>query len=146
MSSRPSPSPSLDGAIAGLLEVYREVDRRVGATGARCEMRGLCCDFEKSDHRLYATHLEIVFVLQRHRGAFPGGGPLCPFWKDGLCMERERRPLGCRTYFCDGREREALQQIHEDALERIRRISAEHGLPHGYRPFVDAVRGGNHGA
>ena len=52
----------------------------------------------------------------------------CPYQQGGLCVARERRLLGCRTYSCDNEARGAGEEVCGGALERIRRIGAEAGL------------------
>jgi Fe-S-cluster containining protein len=129
------------GAREELLKLYREVDQEIRATGAVCWLRGDCCDFERSDHRLYASSLEIAFVQERYPEPFPSGSVLCPFWRERKCTERERRPLGCRTYFCDGRFRGQLEAIYEKYHRQLRELSARHGIEYRYGPFVKALRG-----
>jgi Fe-S-cluster containining protein len=121
-------------------EVYRQVDEEIRATGAVCWLRGDCCDFEASPHKLYASSIEIAYVKDRYPDPFPLGSVLCPFWKDRKCTERERRPLGCRTYFCDVRFRDQLEAIYEKHHRKIREIADRHGLEYRYEPFVAALR------
>ena len=120
-------------AIRDELEaLYREVDREIRDTGVVCWTRGLCCDFEKVDHVLYATAIEIAYVREERPGPFPSGSVLCPFWTNGLCGFRERRPLGCRTYFCDERYRDRLEALHEKHLSRLRDL-CRHQIRPGHR-------------
>jgi len=130
-------SPDLRSAIAA---VYRDADAAVSALGAACWARGDCCDFRRADHRLYATGLETAYASETPAGPRNPEEILCPFWIDGRCATRERRPLGCRTYFCDPRYREPLEAIHEKHLRRLREISEIHGFPWSYSGFVAAVR------
>jgi hypothetical protein len=120
--------------------IYRDVDREILECGVRCERRGDCCDFRRRGHRLYASSLEIAYVKERHPAPFPSGNVLCPFWKGGACAERERRPLGCRTYFCDPRYRRQLEEIYERYHRRIRQACEGHAIPYRYEPFVAALR------
>lgn len=121
--------------------LFEGVDRAVAETGAVCQARGVCCDFTRSEHTLWATWVEVAWVLETHAERWKPDDPLCPFWQGGLCTERERRPLGCRTYFCDPRSRDELERIHETFHERLRDLADRHGLPYRYIPFVRAVRG-----
>ncbi len=153
MTNQQSPSPNPQSAIpdqpdwwsreleAELRQVYDEVDEEIRATGVVCEARGLCCDFDRSPHVLYASSIEIRYVRELHPEPFSAGSRLCPFWADGLCTSRERRPLGCRTYFCDDRHREALQEIYERHYSRLKEIAGRYGSPWTYEPFVPALRG-----
>jgi hypothetical protein len=137
------PVPILpDAARLELEAIYREVERDTRALGVACWVRGDCCDFERSDHRLYASSVEVAYVRDKHPEAPGGSGPLCPFWKAGRCTERERRPLGCRTYFCDARFRGRLEDLYEASYGRIRDIALRHNIEWFYAPFVDALREG----
>ena len=120
--------------------VYREVDNEIESTGVVCWTKSLCCDFEKVDHVLYASSLEIAYIQEQHGDPFPPGSPLCPFWKDKLCTLRQRRPLGCRTYFCDEKYKEVLEDIYEKYYRRLKDIAIRHDIPWSYVPFVAKLR------
>jgi len=120
--------------------LYQELDREVRSLGVGCWLRGDCCDFERCEHRLYASTVELAYVKETHPEAFPPDSRLCPFWKEGKCTERERRPLGCRTYFCDTRYREPLQELYEKYHRRISALAEEHGFRWRYQPFVATLR------
>ncbi len=66
---------------------------------------------------------------------------LCPFWTDGRCTERDRRPLGCRTYFCDPAFESRVETIHERYHREILAVSDRFGLAYRYEPFVKTLRG-----
>lgn len=140
ISTALSPERLPEAARIALEAIYRDVDSEVRSLGVGCWVRGDCCDFDRSDHRLFATSIEVLHVREKHPRPLGIEGKLCPFWKEGLCTERERRPLGCRTYFCDARHREPLQALHERCHVRLRRIAEAHGLRWSYEPFVTAVR------
>ena len=135
-----SDAPLSDDARRELEELYREVDRRIASTGVECWVRGVCCDFDRTDHRLYASSIEVAYVREKHWQEWPSDSRLCPFWVEGRCTERERRPLGCRTYFCDASFRDETHSIYEVAHRAIQELAARHGLDYRYTPFVDALR------
>ena len=131
----------LDGPLgAAVEELYRALDLEIRSLGVGCWLRGDCCDFERCDHKLYASSLEIAYVREKNPRAFPAGSVLCPFWKEGKCTERERRPLGCRTYFCDKRYKDQLEALYERYYRELRKLAEARGLPWSYRPFVEALR------
>lgn len=136
-----NPAPLSENAREALRAIYREVDEDIAATGAVCHRRGRCCDFLTNDHRLFASSVELAYIRERHPAPL-GDGVLCPFWKNRLCAERERRPLGCRTYFCDERMQERAQAIYESFHRKIKKLAESHGLPYSYEPFVGALRAG----
>ena len=127
-------------AFEALEKLYRRVDEEISESGVECWLRGDCCDFEKVDHTLFASSLELESVREKHPETFPPNNALCPFWEDGRCVERERRPLGCRTYFCDENFAERLQAIYENYHAEIRELAKRYDIPYSYKPFVLALR------
>lgn len=127
-------------ARAELEDIYRRVDQEIASSGVCCWLRGQCCDFEANDHVLYASSAELAYVLEGHPEPFEPTGVECPFWVDGLCTERRRRPLGCRTYYCDERYREPLEAICEKYHGEVRELSERHGITYRYAPFVASLR------
>jgi Fe-S-cluster containining protein len=126
-----------------LESLYQELDREIRSLGVGCWIRGDCCDFERCEHQLYASTVELAYVKETHPETFPPDSRLCPFWKEGKCTEHDRRPLGCRTYFCDTRYSEALQELYEKYLRQISALAEEHRFPWRYQPFVAALRSPN---
>lgn len=141
MDTENTPESGLRPADREALEaIYRRVDDEVEQSGVKCWLRGECCDFEKMEHTLYASSLETAYLKEKHPEPFSSDSVLCPFWKEGLCVERDRRPLGCRTYFCDGNYSQQLQAIYEKYHAEIRELSQRCGIPYSYEPFVAAMR------
>lgn len=137
----PSPPSWWTAALRQELEaIYRQVDAEVQATGVTCWVRGLCCDFEKLEHVLYASSIELAFAEEALPPGLEPAGRLCPFWRDRLCTLRERRPLGCRTYFCDARGRDRREDIYERYYDRLKALARRLGLPWTYQPFVESLR------
>ena len=48
----------------------------------------------------------------------------CPYQREKRCTARGARLLGCRTYFCDAKAREAGEGVYAEALGEIQRIAA----------------------
>ena len=141
--SAPATVPNLpDSARLELEEVYRDVDEQVRSLGVACWARGDCCNFERAEHRLYASTVEVAYVAETRGRTHPAGSCLCPFWKEGRCTERDRRPLGCRVYHCDARYRVPLEALYESAYRKIRAIADRHEIPWRYGLFVESMRGG----
>ena len=124
---------------AELEALYAQVTLEIRSLGVACWNHSVCCDFERCDHKLFASSVEIAHVLAAHPEPMPDRGALCPFWQDGRCLERERRPLGCRTYFCDGRYRLPLEDIHGKYHHRLRILAEKHSFPWYYGLFVPAL-------
>jgi hypothetical protein len=129
-------------AYRRLEAVYREVDRRVAALSPQCNARGICCDFDRVDHVLFATRLEIDYIRdhlpsERYAGET---GNVCPLLTDGLCTAREERMVGCRTYFCQEGWEPFGAEVYEWALGAIQGIVRDLELEYGYAPVLPALR------
>ena len=121
-------------AIKALEALYRALDKEAAELG-ECKACGRCCHFKTYGHRLYATYVEALYQVQRS-GHPPRAfdDDTCGYQEGSECKAREGRVLGCRTFFC-GRETAEARRIHEAALEGIKRITLEFGLPWRYRPL-----------
>src|SRR4029078_2332056 len=100
--------------------LYRELDAEIAAHSPACWNKGECCRFGEYGHRLFVTTLEVAYYLAR-----PSSDPLtrvssdrslpvlgsdallslakdiCPHAHDGRWHARDRRPMGCRIFYCD---------------------------------------------
>lgn len=134
---RPFPPP--DDAIADLLALYAELDRRLDALGLRCRACGRCCDFARNDYQLYASYLERALVVARH--GLPQLTPdgLCRFLADGRCSIHPSRPLGCRTFFCDPAYKPHEQTVCHAFQRRLRALSDRHALAWEYALFFSPL-------
>jgi len=152
--------------------VYAELDSGIDSllrdSGGACRACGRCCTFPTGSPVLYATALEREYMAagtaktprepRSPRKAAPGvlqrawrlDGPdgACPYLdvETMRCTGRERRTVGCRTYFCeeavgDEHAREAAHALGERALAEIRRIVSTHGLEWDYAPVVAWLAG-----
>ncbi|MEW6742681.1 MAG: hypothetical protein AB1486_07965 [Planctomycetota bacterium] len=135
--SRMKPSSA---ALRDLCVLYEELDRELVRAAPLCRARGLCCDFTTSDHRLYATALEVALVHESGLPELESDPRLCPFFVDRSCHARSVRPLGCRLYFCDASWPPRMETLSTDFHERLRRLHERHEVPYHYELFVDAVR------
>ncbi|MGE0434301.1 MAG: hypothetical protein AB7K09_19710 [Planctomycetota bacterium] len=133
--------------LARIDALYAQLGEEVRATGVTCALSGNCCDFEKVDHRLYATGAEIERAAAllaepaRQAAAAELSPALCPFWINRRCTAREARPLGCRIYFCDpAYEAAHAPQLYERYHRLMAALLAEFGVPYRYTAFVDALR------
>ncbi len=132
-------------AYRALEAVYRDLDREIARLAPRCDARGICCDFDRADHVLFASALEVDYVkdhVPRERWARPSGNR-CPLLTgDGKCGAREFRMLGCRTYFCQPGWSAHAADLYERHYARLKAIAAEHGLPWRYAPALAQFRYG----
>jgi len=126
-----------------LLSIYGEVDRAMTDAGFSCSACGRCCDFHANDYVLCASSLETELVV-RKTGRRPAlaAGRCCFQDAAGACTIHRWRPLGCRTFFCAAASSGAVgpdlgHALHEQALERIRKLSGQNGREWRYGRFFE---------
>ena len=126
---------------AGLANIYRAVDAEVQGLDATCMGGGVCCRFDIVDHRLYATTAEVAYLLAGGpppQAAQPGR---CPYQVGPRCTARERRPLGCRIYFCCPQAGEATHALYGRFHELICCLHNELGIDYQYVELTGALAG-----
>ena len=156
-------APLPASARAALARLYEEVGAALapvaarrrqsgfGASATACRACGRCCRFEPGGIVLFASALELAYLVAE-TGGMPGacppcggpplpghaarriGGPWrCPYQEGDRCSARSARLLGCRTYFCDAEARAAGEGLYPGALREIRRMAEGQG-PWWYGP------------
>ncbi|MCK4601070.1 MAG: hypothetical protein KAU28_01305, partial [Phycisphaerae bacterium] len=121
------------GLMSELRRIYRCVDEAVAALGGRCLGGGACCKFDLVRHRLYLSTGELALLTVE-----PPPKPQraltrrCPYQLGPRCLARARRPLGCRTFFCEKTLEGLSRQWYETFHGEIRRLHETHCLPYGY--------------
>lgn len=151
--------------LSAVRDFYAEVDREVASRGPTCWNKGACCRFGAYGHRLYVTTLELVYYLalgglDEHAddasGARQGAeqalpvlheiqqetmaGDTCPHAHGGICHVRQRRPMGCRVFFCDPAAQGWQNPLSEALLGRLRVIHDELNVPYMYVDWMSAMR------
>ena len=125
-----------------LHKVYKDLDRDISILAPSCRACGECCDFDKYDHRLYTSDLEMDYVLKL------AGPPKmlididngrCPYLSGNKCTVREHRPLGCRTFYCQDGWNATSSDLYEKYLRRIKDICAENGREWNYEPMLSLL-------
>ncbi len=121
--------------------VYRWIEAETERTAAHhrpCGRCGRCCDFEAFDHRLYVTTAELAHFTTRSGLAIPpSAGPRCPWNVDGRCDVHPYRFAGCRVFSCTG-DPQVQARITEQALQRLKHIGGQSGLPYRYVNILHA--------
>ena len=127
-----------------LADIYRRVHEEVASAGPVCRQSGNCCNFPEADHDLYASTIEIAYLVQAHALQTDTGKSLCPYWLERKCTAREGRPLGCRVYFCDkDYQRDHSQAIYEKYHREIRELANEFEIEYRYVPLVRMLEARN---
>ncbi len=119
--------------VAALGELYSCVDDELSAVGAVCKGGGSCCKFDLAGHRLFVSAGELA-LLSAEAPPNPHRALLrrCPWQTGPLCTAHTRRPLGCRTYFCDRPTTDACQAIYERYHNAISQLHEAHSLEYRY--------------
>jgi Fe-S-cluster containining protein len=129
-----NPASSHDGLTQELLALYDELDREVAAAGAVCQVSGRCCRFVEYGHTLFLSRVEAELLLEQPaKGETQLDEANCPYQVDRLCTARERRPLGCRVYFCNPEYEGKAEEISERYIKRLKELHAAHGREWDYR-------------
>jgi Fe-S-cluster containining protein len=126
-----------DETVRGQLPVlYEELSREIAAAAPVCDLSGRCCRFREYGHTLFISRPEAELLLEE---GLPEGAVIddasCPFQIGGLCTARERRPLGCRIYYCDPSYTETGARLSERFIARLKELHDEGATPWEYRPL-----------
>jgi len=108
--------------------------------GGRCLGGGACCKFDLTGRLVYVTTAELAFLL----AAAPADPARalrrrCPYQIGPRCTARPRRPLGCRTFFCDPVLADASGEVYERAHRRLRALHERLSLPYRYEELTGAL-------
>jgi Fe-S-cluster containining protein len=131
----------LESVDAALRSLSRELDQIIRQRGPICWASGMCCDFDAFDHKLYATGLEIAWLVMKlpwqtrvdddwAKRLSPTGK--CPLQINGLCGVSNLRPLGCRIYFCHRGSAAWQHELYEQFLGRLRELHEKIDVPYRY--------------
>lgn len=118
---------------SGLLQIYDDLAQDLARLAPVCDLSGRCCRFKDYGHRLYLTGSEAELLLA---DGIPPGAEIndegCPFQQGLLCTAREKRPFGCRVFFCDPKYAGQAEVLSEKYLERLRQLHRETDTPWHY--------------
>lgn len=148
--------------LAAVGALFDALDADIAARRPLCRASGRCCHFETYGHRLYVTHVELIYFAASLPSSPSSGAPLssspapsavalpqffqhprpegCPYQIDGLCVARQARPMGCRIYFCDETAQDWQQTLYERYHARLRTLHESFAVPYGYLEWRAALR------
>ena len=119
-----------------LKAVLAAADAAVAEARPRCDASGRCCRFREYGHTLFISQIEADHLLEEPP---PAGGPYtdagCPYQVENLCTARERRPLGCRLYFCDPAYQDTAPRLSERFIRELKQLCDRQSLPWRYAPL-----------
>ena len=120
-------------------DLYRRLDAEIARFQVSCDACGRCCHFSEFDHVLYLSRLEALYLFRRGAPR-TGDTRVCPFLNEGGCGARSRRALGCRTFFCDRRDRDSFQSLYETYHREMRALSERFGIEWRYAPLAEQIQ------
>ena len=125
----------------GLLEIYDQLAVEIAAAAPVCDLSGRCCRFKEYGHTLFISRPEAELLLEQ---GLPAGAVLddagCPFQVDRLCTARDRRPLGCRVYYCDPRYTGVGEELSAKSIHDLKDLHNRTNTPWEYRPLHHFLR------
>jgi len=126
--------------LAGLGALYAALDAEITRSGAICLGGGACCKFDLAGHRLFLTTGELALLTGRPPANIERCElSRCPYQLGPRCSARDRRPMACRTYFCDSRVTDLSRPMCEAYHRRIRRLHEIHHVPYLYVELTSAI-------
>jgi Fe-S-cluster containining protein len=121
--------------------LYDDLDATIRESGPVCDLSGRCCRFKEYGHTLFLSRPEAQLLLKE---GLPANSQIdeasCPFQINGLCTAREKRPIGCRIFFCDPNYAGKGESISETYVDRLKRLHDDSGTAWEYRPMHDFLR------
>ena len=123
-----------------LLAIYNDLAVEIAAAAPVCDLSGRCCRFREYGHTLFVSRPEAELLMEQ---PFPSNSVLddsqCPFQVNNLCTARDRRPLGCRIYFCDPSYSETMINLSERYIARLKQLHDKTGTEWEYRPLHASI-------
>ncbi len=111
----------------------------------QCKACGKCCDFDKFDHHLFVTPLELMYLTTGQQAANLGAENIksmptnrCPYNIDGKCTVYEYRFAACRIFCCDA-DVDFQSELSESVLEKLKSLCVEFQIPYRYTGLADAL-------
>jgi Fe-S-cluster containining protein len=107
-----------------LSQIYQRLDGEIAGLGLTCRACGRCCDFDTSGVVLYVSRIEFDYLSKEAPPITPEAGKnRCPYlMSSGRCGIHRVRPLGCRTFFCDFGDKDAMQTLYHKYFSEIKSI------------------------
>ena len=122
--------------VEAMRAFYTDIDRQVAERQPTCWNKGQCCQFGAFGHRLYVTALEAVCYLAGGSAIPPITDDVCPHAVGGVCQARDRRPMGCRIFYCDPSAGDWQGPMTETGLATLRTMHEPFDVPYFYADWM----------
>lgn len=136
-----APGMGTSDAFAELEEVYDQIARELVGLDLSCKSCGECCHLAQTGHELFATKLEVYYIVKN--AGMPTNdidNAVCPYLDGNSCSVHPYRTLGCRLYFCDDKAKPFYQSLYEKYRTQIGNIAAAYYLPTDYAKATDILK------
>ena len=132
---RPVPPPSEPGAQAS----GRPSEPRASVSGPSHPEPTCAADVTSAlQGRALALPVRTEPLTQASREAF--AADVCPHAVNGICCARDRRPLGCRIFYCDPAAQDWQGPLTEKLLSRLRDLHERYEVPYFYADWMAILR------
>ncbi len=120
-----------------IIKIYSKLDLELSRINPGCGACGTCCHFDTFDHELYASTIEVNYILSNvNVPPFDPGQRTCPFLIENQCTIRKYRTLGCRVFFCNPNYKDTSQEIYNKYYKMIKDIAIRNQTEWHYAPMM----------
>lgn len=120
--------------------IYQLLEKELTQLNPGCNQCGTCCNFSTFDHVLYASSVEVNFIMRNVEVPdFNVADNVCPFLKDNQCSIRDFRTLGCRVFYCNPHYKEVLNDVYEKYYQKIKDLREKYTIQWRYLPFLNQL-------
>ena len=128
--------------IQDIDNLYERLTQELATLPSPCTSCGFCCHFDKAQHFLYVSTLEMVYLFDKYELPEVKVDGVCPYLRNNMCSVRDRRMIGCRTYFrLHNKEQTiAAEAIYEKYLLEMKELHRKYGIAWNYQDCMNIFK------
>ncbi|WP_372365685.1 YkgJ family cysteine cluster protein [Candidatus Uabimicrobium sp. HlEnr_7] len=126
--------------LTDMENLYHDLSEELSLLPAPCTSCGFCCHFDAAKHFLYVSTLEMVYLFDKYElNLHVKNREVCPFLSKNMCSVRDRRMLGCRTYFRLHNKQQTIasEEIYEQYLTKIKELHKKYSVQWEYQDCMN---------
>ena len=125
-----------------LEKMYSDLDEDLQKLENPCTACGNCCNFKLAEHRLYISSLEFEWLNEKYKSDKDIADDICPFMREQKCTVRDRRMIGCRTYFRlhTQKNKESAEGLYEKYLNLLKEKYQQKKISWQYMDFMGYLK------
>ncbi|MBN2342687.1 MAG: hypothetical protein JXX29_16710 [Deltaproteobacteria bacterium] len=132
--------PELQPALKKALEtIYLALAEEQAQLGIPCHRCGRCCNFSDYDHQLWATTIELAYLIETAGQKSIVHDGICPYLHQHQCTARDGRMLGCRIFLCEMNAVQ-MEQLHEKYIAQIQQLASEFDIEMEYDELISSLK------